>query len=296
MSAGDVPMVGARGARGKRPPRTSPGGSITLRHGAVLLQNLSHEEARVLTAEFGTDGGATKAGPGLVLDVAQNGAKQLLDGILVAFPRLGGQAAGSFATALRVEAVRAKYANVMIRPKVPLLRTLGHIANAADAGRRLTTELVHEAIQVAISSLSVETPCASGAFDDGASDAKEKADAQKKEKTDTKAKSKADAQGKKDKADVRMKEKDDAQAKDVDWWAQWMPAQKADAQALEKADPQANEKADPKVEEKVDAQAEVKGDSQEKEKADAQVEEKAEAQAKEEADAHAKEEVDPQAK
>ena len=66
---------------------------------------------------------------------------------------LGGQAASSFGTALRVEAVRAKLEHVMLRPQLPLVRTLGHIANAADAGRHLSSQLVQEATQLAISSL-----------------------------------------------------------------------------------------------------------------------------------------------
>ena len=146
----------------------SKGGTITLRHGAVLLQNLTLEEARVLTAEFCASGVARGFSPSsqgsgrmdadawrpdTVLEDAQGSAKQLLDSILVAFPKLGGQAASSVGTALRVEAVRAKFEKVMVRPQLPLLRTLGHIANAADAGRHLSCQLVQEATILAISSL-----------------------------------------------------------------------------------------------------------------------------------------------
>jgi len=169
MSASDCSKAGARGSRGRRLTQASKGDAITLRHGAVLLQNLTLEEARVLTNEFSAAGGVASGffknsqccdrlnldarRPDTVLEDAQASAKHLLESILVAFPRLGGQAANSFGTALRVEAVRAEFEKVMIRPQLPLLRTLGHIANAADAGRHLSSQLVQESTMLAISSL-----------------------------------------------------------------------------------------------------------------------------------------------
>ena len=60
MSASDCSKVGVRGSRGRRSAQGSHGGTITLRHGAVLLQNLTLEEARVLTADFCVTGGAAR--------------------------------------------------------------------------------------------------------------------------------------------------------------------------------------------------------------------------------------------
>jgi hypothetical protein len=132
------PTVGARG--------------IAVRHGHCLAHVRTSDEAAQLMITLAKSGAQEAASEPRVSAGAVSNA--LLGRLCRHFP-LEGAAAKNFSTALRVAAVRQSLSSVVVRGE-PLLKWLGWIAQAADALRHLTPELMADAADALAAVLELE--------------------------------------------------------------------------------------------------------------------------------------------
>ena len=96
-------------------------------------------------------------GEACLLQKAQMAAGSILDTIVKTFPSLDGQAVTSLSTALRVRQVRNTHTSRCVRG-IALDRWLGYLANAADAGRNLTSSIIDEVVEEFSCAISAEAP------------------------------------------------------------------------------------------------------------------------------------------
>ena len=133
--------------RGLSPCAPAGSSGMARRTAALLTVCRGHEVIAVhdrRLAESVLAGGASAPDPpgagDAVLPAALTAASRGLNALCAAFP-LDGPASQNFGAALRVRAVRDRLEGRQVRGH-ELLRVLGHIASAADAGRHLTAATV----------------------------------------------------------------------------------------------------------------------------------------------------------